>query len=162
LGFDFWGLAALPVLDMYFCQGLGKAQNRVIKMKTEDAAKEDELLPLVQKSFDLCYELYICVNRFPRAHKPLLGRNLLLAVQQMLICFVGAARRRDRLSLLKEADMHLEALRILVRLSHRLSFLSHKAYEVFSRELAEIGRMLGGWIKANRGEGDFESCERVV
>ena len=105
----------------------------------------------MQRSFDLCVALYAHVNRFPRAHKSLLGRDLLAAVQRMLIGLITATRHRERLPILQEADLQLEALRILVRLSHRLTFLPHKGYEVLSRELTEIGRMLGGWIKASRG-----------
>jgi|GEM_PF-185975 len=102
----------------------------------------------MQRAFDLCLSLYGHVNRFPRAYKPLLGRDILSASQQMLIRLITATRRRERLAVLREADLHLETVRILVRLSHRLAFLSHKGYEAISKELTEIGRMLGGWIKA--------------
>ncbi|MBI3604660.1 MAG: hypothetical protein HY202_01375 [Nitrospirae bacterium] len=74
---------------------------------SQDKAKQDEGLPLVQRSFDLCVELYTHVNRFPRAHKPLLGRDILSAAQQMFVGLVMATRRRDRLPVLEEADLHL-------------------------------------------------------
>jgi hypothetical protein len=68
----------------------------------------------------------------------------------MLIGLITATRHRERLPVLEEADLHLETVRILVRLSHRLTFMPHPAYETLSRELTEIGRMLGGWMKASR------------
>lgn len=37
----------------------------------------DELIPIVQRAYDFAVALYAHVNRFPRAHKPLLGRELL-------------------------------------------------------------------------------------
>ncbi len=101
--------------------------------------KREDLLPLAQKSFDLCVELYAHVNRFPRAHKSLLGRDLLTASQQMFVELIRATHRRERLLVLEDADIHLETVRLLVRLSHRLSFLSHKGYEAISQNLTEIG-----------------------
>lgn len=57
--------------------------------------------------------------------------------------------------------MRLDALRITLRLTKQLAFLSSKGYEVLSQDLAEIGRMLGGWLKESAGRvaedvsGDF-------
>lgn len=39
-------------------------------------------------------------------------------------------------------------LRSLVRMAHSLKYLSLKAYEKWARQVDEIGRMAGGWIKA--------------
>jgi len=36
----------------------------------------DDLSPIVQRAYDVAVALYDHVNRFPRAHKPLLGREL--------------------------------------------------------------------------------------
>jgi hypothetical protein len=60
---------------------------------------------------------------------------------------VTANRRRDKVPDLDEASGTVDALRITLRLSTRLSLLSHTGYEGLSRELDEIGRMLGGWLK---------------
>ena len=40
-------------------------------------ARGADLIPVVQKSYDLCAGLYTQVNRFPRAERGLLGRVLL-------------------------------------------------------------------------------------
>ncbi len=55
-----------------------------------------------------------------------------------------ANRRRDKVPTLEEASGGVDALRITLRLSTRLGLLSHKGYEALSRDLDEIGRMLGG------------------
>jgi hypothetical protein len=57
---------------------------------------------------------------------------------------VTANRRRDKVPTLEEASGGVDALRITLRLSTRLGLLSHKGYEALSRDLDEIGRMLGG------------------
>lgn len=70
--------------------------------------------------------------------------NLALDVIEDLI---EARFRTDKLQILKRADLKLEKIRILLRLCHNLRYLSTKGYEYASRQLAEAGRMLGGWIR---------------
>ena len=38
-------------------------------------------------------------------------------------------------------------LRAYLRLSHKLGFLPMKKYEIWSTQVVEIGKMLGGWLK---------------
>jgi hypothetical protein len=107
----------------------------------------EELIPIVQRAYDFAVDLHGAVNRFPRAEKPLLGRELVGLALRLLLTLVTANRRRDKVSDLDEASGTVDALRITLRLSTRLSLLSHKGYEGLSRDLDEIGRMLGGWLK---------------
>ena len=107
----------------------------------------EELIPIVQRAFDFAVNLYGAVNRFPRAQKPLLGRELVGLALRLLITLVTANRQRDKVPGLDEASGTVDALRITLRLSTRLSLVSHKGYEGLSRGLDEIGRMLGGWLK---------------
>ena len=48
-------------------------------------------------------------------------------------------------TLLKEIDVALMKLRVLVRLAHARRYLSHGGYEHTARQLDEAGRMVGGW-----------------
>ncbi len=107
----------------------------------------DELLPIVQRAYDFAVALYAYVNRFPRIHRPLLGRELMGLALRILVTLVRANRRRDKVPELEETSGAVDALRITLRLSTRLSLLSHNGYEALSRDLDEIGRMLGGWLK---------------
>ncbi len=49
---------------------------------------------------------------------------------------------------IREANLLLTQLRLLLRLAHTLAFLPHKQYEYASRKIDEVGRMLGAWGKA--------------
>ena len=106
-----------------------------------------ELIPVVQRSYDLCAGLYEHVNRFPRAQRSLLGRVILEDGLQMLVLLTVANRRREKVETLAEASGRLDALRITLRLSKRLGFLSNGGYERLSETADEVGRMLGGWVK---------------
>jgi hypothetical protein len=43
-------------------------------------------------------------------------------------------------------------LRFLFRLCAELQLLDHRRYEHASRGIGKIGRLVGGWIRANRGQ----------
>jgi hypothetical protein len=60
---------------------------------------------------------------------------------------VESRYRREKMPVLKKANVAIEKLRILMRISYEMKFISHKSYEHFSFGINEIGRMLGGWIK---------------
>jgi hypothetical protein len=69
------------------------------------------------------------VNRLPRAQRTLLGRVILEDALQMLVLLTVANRRSQKSESLVEASGRLDALRITLRLSKRLGFLSNGGYE---------------------------------
>ena len=50
--------------------------------------------------------------------------------------------------LIREANLLLTKMRLLMRLAHKMAFLPHTQYEHASRKIDEVGRMLGAWGKA--------------
>ena len=110
-------------------------------------SRTTDLIPVVQKSYDLCADLDVHVNRFPRAQRGLLGRVILEGALQMLVSLAAANRRPDKAATLDEASGRLDALRITLRLGKRLGFVSNGGYEELSKNADEVGRMLGGWLK---------------
>jgi uncharacterized membrane protein len=85
--------------------------------------RQENLIPVVQRSYDLCAGLYEHVNRFPRAQRTLLGRVILENALQMMVLLTVANRRTQKGETLAEASGRLDALRITLRLSQRLGFL---------------------------------------
>jgi hypothetical protein len=106
-----------------------------------------DLIPVVQRSYDLCADLYQHVDRFPRAQRGLLGRVILEDALRMLSALTTANRRTDKVDRLTEASGRLDAVRIALRLSKRLGYLSNRAYAVLTPVTDEVGRMIGGWLK---------------
>ncbi len=66
----------------------------------------------------------------------------------MLDCLLAATRARDQKLL--DANLGLERLRVLMRLSHDMRLLDNKKYEHAARAVDGVGRLVGGWIKAHR------------
>ena len=70
--------------------------------------------------------------------------NLALDLVEDLI---EARYTRKKDLILQRANIRLEKIRILLRLSHDCRYLSHKGYEQVMKTINETGRMLGGWLK---------------
>lgn len=58
----------------------------------------------------------------------------------------GTTRKRH----LREADAALDKLRVYLRLAHRWAWLTDGQFAHVSRMVAELGRMLGGWIRSEQ------------
>ncbi|MGH7477757.1 MAG: four helix bundle protein [Longimicrobiales bacterium] len=116
-------------------------------------SRPDPGAPIIVSTYDLCAELYVHVNRFPRAQRTLLGRMILDEALRMLAALTVANRLADRRGSLAEASGHLDALRIALRLAKRLAFLPNRGYVGLSGSIDEVGRMLGGWLKHERARG---------
>ena len=70
--------------------------------------------------------------------------NLALDIAEDL---VEARYSRSKMPVLARANLRLEKLRVLLRVSNALGYLPHAAYEHASRRVNAVGAMLGGWRK---------------
>ncbi len=108
----------------------------------------DEMV-IFTRVFDLLAWLVPKSDAFPRSHRHSVTPRLLntaLDVQDRL-SDAQARRGASRLEALRDADAALSRLRIYLRLAYHLHWLSDGQYEHVSRMVAEVGRLLGGWIK---------------
>jgi len=104
--------------------------------------------PVVVKTEDLVVWLLEHTSRFPRVHRGgLTARIEGCSVDLLAYLAKAAGNSHRRNEWLCAASEELDALRILVRLSVRLRFLSQRQYGFFAEASDEIGRMLGGWLK---------------
>lgn len=106
-----------------------------------------ELL-IYQKMYDCLLENYPVINKFPKAEKFTLQTDIKHTMVHMMRLIIRANKSRTKKAYLYELDMELETLRALIRLAKDLRFLSLRRYELVSKQLNEIGRLLGGWIRS--------------
>lgn len=93
-------------------------------------------------------------NHFPRIHRHTITRRLLDAGLnfQENILEANSRRGQARLTAQEMADAHLDRVREYLRLTLRLHWLSMGQYDHGSHAVAEIGRLLGSWLKRTRKE----------
>ncbi len=106
-----------------------------------------EDLPIFVHWMSFLEWLLTTTGKFPRSVRFTFASridNLALDVVEYL---VEARYSKNKKALLKRADLNIEKIRVLLRICHNLRYLPTRGYEHASRQLAEAGRMLGGWIK---------------
>lgn len=87
--------------------------------------------------------------KFPRHYRFTLAERVqrhTLDFQETIIA-AGLKRGANRAEHLQKADALLAQLRHTVRLCKDLKLIRVKQYEFAAEQLAEIGRLLGGWLK---------------
>ncbi|WP_429141140.1 diversity-generating retroelement protein Avd [Aeromonas veronii] len=87
------------------------------------------------------------VKNFPKHERHVLGaevRRTMLNLQRLIIT---AVKRYHKKTTLTDLDIELSILRRLVRLAKDMRYIDLKKYEVWSTQLVELGRMIGGWIR---------------
>jgi hypothetical protein len=115
---------------------------------------KDELL-VIDKTYELLKWFLGWLEKFPRSHRYGLGQRLesrLYAVFEALVRAKYAAGK-EKIEHLAAVNLELEIVRMFCRLAHELGFLPHKSHEYSARELNEIGRMVGGWLKQQQRSG---------
>ena len=89
------------------------------------------------------------LDRLPRKRRYVLGEKIETRVIAILEALVAAAWTRDKKVLLGHANRDLEVCRHLWRLCHDLQGISGKQYEHGSLLMLQLGRQIGGWLKAS-------------
>ena len=109
----------------------------------------DELV-VITKTYDLI--LWSCnhTGRFPRQHRFVLGERLERTLYDLLETLIQAKYSRERKPFLTEANLKLEILRFQVRLAKDLQCLQLKSYAFASKQIDEIGKLVGGWLRSGK------------
>lgn len=108
--------------------------------------------PIFVKTYDLLKWLLPHTIRFPKSQRFLMAKRL----EDAALGFYEAVLRSGKLgdsspTLLREADIELEKLRLYLRLAKDLKLVSFNQYEHASRMVSEIGKLLGAWIRKAGG-----------
>ncbi len=112
-----------------------------------------EELNAITKLYDLIKWSLPQIVKFPRAHRFTLGARMENLLFDILESLIEAKYKKEKKSFLQRANLNLEKFRFFVRLCYDMRFINVKKYEYVSREVNEVGRLIGGWIKAiERGQ----------
>lgn len=104
---------------------------------------------ILTRTYDLLAWLLPKAESFPKLYRRTVVQRLLdaaLDVQEALFDAQsqgGTTRQRY----LRQADAALNKVRLYLRLAHRWRWLNDGQYRHVSTMVAEVGRLLGGWLK---------------
>jgi hypothetical protein len=129
---------------------LTRVRKEVYRME----GKQDELFtgPTLQKIEDMMEYAYPVLQQFPKSEKFAMAADIKLVMDVMLEKAVEAQKKHFKKTTLQELDVANTKLQHYLRVAFRLRFVSMHKYEVWSKQLVEIGKLLGSWlntVKAN-------------
>lgn len=93
------------------------------------------------------------VEKFPRSQKFLLGDRLQGLALDLVERLIEATYTRDRRPPLRAANVILQKMRLMLRLAFDLHHLDARRLEYAAKTVDEIGRLIGGWLKADAAAG---------
>ena len=101
------------------------------------------------RAYDLLQWLLPKAEHFPKLYRSTVTQRLMDAALnfQEALLEAHAYSGKIRLRHLRAADAHLSKVRLYLRLVFDWGWLSPGQYKHVSRMVAEIGRLLGGWLK---------------
>ncbi|MCD6006911.1 diversity-generating retroelement protein Avd [Halomonas sp. IOP_31] len=93
---------------------------------------------------------HVALRQYPKAERHLLAADTRQCLDKILRLTLAAWKRYHKKTTLGELDVEIEVLRHLVRKAERLRFITPRRYKVWAEHINELGRMLGGWLRAQR------------
>ena len=109
----------------------------------------DDLL-VIEKTRDLIRDLVPRLHKFPKTFRHTLGERAEQLVLDVLTDLIEARYSRERLAILRRANVRLETLRHLLRLANEFGLIANHAFLHVAGRINEVGRLVGAWGKKAR------------
>lgn len=107
-----------------------------------------KITPVVEKHYQLILWMLPKIANFPKDQRFLLAdriERILLDILEMLIEAVYSKNKRE---ILIKVNLKLDVLRFMMRIAKDMKYVNIKAYDFFCQSAIEVGKMVGGWLKA--------------
>lgn len=113
-----------------------------------------EELKIKQKCEDMIVYAFTALRQYPRSEKYGLAGGTKTAMYELLRLIIICNKKYYKKTTIQELDTQLDIIRSFVRMAHKMQYINFKKYEIWTSRLDEIGRMIGGWAKANQVHGN--------
>jgi len=107
-------------------------------------------IPIFKKSYELYKAIYSYRLTIPKQDRYAIWQRCeSISLDIIEILFISSqVPKKEKNPILREADIKVNFLKVLLRLSKEIKALDTKKYITLEQMIDEIGRMLGGWIKS--------------
>jgi DNA-binding protein H-NS len=103
---------------------------------------------LLAKLEELDAYTHTVLQQYPKAERHLLCHDIRQSMADIQRYAVVAWKRYHKKTTLQDMDVEVEVLRSRIRKSVFLKYITPHRYQVWTGHVNEIGKMVGGWIKA--------------
>ncbi|MCP4399317.1 MAG: diversity-generating retroelement protein Avd [bacterium] len=92
------------------------------------------------------------LEKFPKRVRFTVSSRIENLALDLVEDLIEARYTHQKQQILRRANLRLDKLRVLLRISCEQRYISYKAYEYAIRAINEVGRMLGGWMKERENQ----------
>ncbi len=122
-----------------------------MSLKEKEETKLVEDLIIYKQYIELIYYTESILMKYPKCERFALASTIKNATYEgmryILIAFKEYSRD-EKLSNLNHLDTSLKMLKVMIRVSYKKKYINAKNYAAWGKKLANIGNLLGGWMKS--------------
>ncbi len=107
-------------------------------------------IPIFTKLYEFYNTLTHTIVSFPKTKRYTLGQKLDNITLEMMELLFAIPISENKVTILKRISIKLDLLKVLLRLGKDSQAITDKKYINLQALLQEIGKMLGGWIRATK------------
>ncbi|MCZ0931661.1 MAG: diversity-generating retroelement protein Avd [Oligoflexia bacterium] len=119
-------------------------------MKSLRQPQQNEELILFVKWLEFLKWLLPALEKFPKKSRFTITNRIENLALDIVELFIEAKYQKEKVHLLKKANLYLEKIRVLFRISYDRKLFSTKAYNFSAKGINEVGILLGGWLKQQK------------
>lgn len=123
----------------------------LIKDETEivnlESPKPWSPLILQEKLEDLKIYSHQVLFQFPKRERFILCAEIEKEINNLIHNTIRMEKKMYKKTTLQDIDIGVEYVKVLIRQSYQLKYISTKRFEIWIKKLVEIGRIVGGLIK---------------
>ncbi|OKZ76704.1 MAG: hypothetical protein BHW01_07035 [Clostridium sp. 27_14] len=112
---------------------------------------EKSNLAIYQKYLELIYYTNDLVRKYPKSENFALVKEIkssLYSGLRLLMYAIKVFNKQEKLKYLNELDIHLNILKVHIRISYKYKYISLQNYQVWCTHITDICNMLGAWISS--------------
>lgn len=107
-------------------------------------------IPIFIKLYDFYKNLTPVIIFFPKTKRYTLGQKLDNTTLDILELLFSVPSAKDKVEILQQISIKVDLVKVLLRLAKDSQAMQNNKYLSLEAMLAEIGRMLGGWIRSSK------------
>lgn len=117
----------------------------------ENETKMVEDLIIYKQYIELLYYTENILMKYPKCERFALASTIKTTTYEGMRHIINAYKayhRDEKLSELNHLDSTLKMIKVMVRVSYKKKYINGKNYAAWGKKLANLGNLLGGWMKS--------------
>ncbi len=107
-----------------------------------------KVTPVVERHYQLILWLLPKIANFPKDQRFLMADRIERILLDILEMLIEAVYSKNKKEILIRVNLKLDILRFMMRIAKDMKYVNIKAYDFFCQSSIEVGKMVGGWLKA--------------